>query len=61
MAAPPKPKSFNKGILSYVTPPKATTFSSIIPSSDARLNSSCVNADLYPCFEMLSKIGLRNT
>jgi hypothetical protein len=44
-----------------VTPPKATTFSSMMPLSLASFSISSVNADLYPTFEMLSKIGLRKT
>ena len=60
IAAPPKFRDFRYGILSKVTPPKAMTFSLMIPSSDAFCNISYVNADVYPRLEILSKIGLKN-
>ena len=60
IAAPPKFSSFKYGILLKVTPPNATTFSSMTPFTLASFNISSVNADLYPTFEMLSKMGLKN-
>ena len=57
IAAPPKFNSFKYEIFSKVTPPNATTLSSMIPLTLASLNISSVNADLYPTFEKQQKDG----
>ena len=45
---------------SGVIPPKVMTFSLITPSFPALVSCSGENAERYPFFDMLSKMGLKN-
>lgn len=59
MAIPPKFQSFIAAFFSGVIPPKAMTLSLITPSFPALVSCSGENAERYPFFDMLSKMGLK--